>query len=97
MVKVLIYSSKEIYENASFEGRAEAHIVAYREDEHFYRIIKNRTSRYIPEKIVHFTLHREIEWAERDEWYREKESHYLAERYKTHPITTLMKNEPTDV
>jgi hypothetical protein len=97
MVKVLIYSSKEIYENAPFEGRAEAHIVAYREDEHHYRIIKNRTSRYIPEKIVHFTLHREIEWAERDEWNREKESHDLSERYKTHPITTLMKNEPTDV
>lgn len=30
-VKVLIYSSKEIYDNAGFEGRAEADLVAYRD------------------------------------------------------------------
>ena len=72
MVKVLIYSSKEIYDKTSFAGRAEAHLIAYREDEHHYRIVKNRTSRYISEKIVHFTLRREIEWAERDEWNRDK-------------------------
>ena len=92
MVKVLIYSSKEIYDKASFAGRAEAHLIAYREDEHHYRIVKNRTSRYIPEQIVHFTLRREIEWAERDEWNRDKESHELAEKYKTHPSIELMKN-----
>lgn len=97
MVKVLIYSSKEIYDKASFAGRAEAHLIAYREDASYYRIVKNRTSRYIPEKIVHYALRREIEWVERDEWNRDKESHGLAERYKTHPITILMKNEPTDV
>lgn len=30
-VKVLIYSSKEIYDNAGFEGRAEADLIAYRD------------------------------------------------------------------
>lgn len=30
-VKVLIYSSKEIYDSAGFEGRAEADLVAYRD------------------------------------------------------------------
>lgn len=69
MIKVLIYSSKEIYDKASFAGRAEAHIIAYREDEHHYRIVKNRTSRYIPEKIVHFTLRREIEVGAPAEWH----------------------------
>jgi hypothetical protein len=92
MIKVLIYSSREIYDKASFAGRAEAHLIAYREDEHHYRIVKNRTSRYIPEKVVHFTLRREIEWAERDEWKRDKEAHELAEKYKSHPNIELMKH-----
>lgn len=30
-VKVLIYSSKEIYDSAGFDGRAEADLVAYRD------------------------------------------------------------------
>jgi ethanolamine ammonia-lyase large subunit len=92
MTKVLIYSSKEIYDKASFAGRAEAHLIAYREDEHYYRIVKNRTSQYMYEKVVHWQLGRFIEWAERDDWQRDKEAHERAEQYKTHPVIELMKN-----
>ena len=42
-------------------------------------------------------MSRQIMWAERNEWDRELESHKLKESYRNHPITTLMKNEPTDV
>lgn len=42
MVKVLIYSSKSIYDSAGFEGRSEADIVAYRVDERNYRVLKNK-------------------------------------------------------
>jgi hypothetical protein len=70
MVKVLIYSSKEIYDSAPFAGRAEAQIVAYREGD-FYHIMKNRTSQYMGDKLIYFKLNRLIEWAERDEWNRE--------------------------
>jgi hypothetical protein len=92
MVKVLIYSSKEIYDKASFEGRAEAHLIAYR-DGLSYHIMKNRTSQHIGEKVADFTLSRIIEWAERDEWHQEMDSFKLKESYRNHPITTLMKNE----
>lgn len=92
MIKVLIYSSKKIYDNAPFCGRAEAHIIGYREDDH-YVILKNRTSQYIPEKVLHFTLGRIIEWAERDEWQNELERLKLKESYVDHPVITLMKNE----
>jgi hypothetical protein len=44
MVKVLIYSSKEIYDTASYEGRAEADIIAYSIDEYFYQLVKNERS-----------------------------------------------------
>jgi hypothetical protein len=91
MIKVIIYSSKEIYDKASYAGRAEAHIIAYRDGD-FYHIMKNRTSRYLAQKVVHFNLQREIEWAERDEWQRDKKSHELAERYREHPVIELMKN-----
>lgn len=90
MVKVLIYSSKEIYDKASFAGRAEAHIIAYHEGD-FYHIMKNRTSQYIGDKISKFKLRYAIEWAERDEWKRDKESHETAERYKNSHLE-LMKN-----
>lgn len=92
MVKVLIYSSKEIYDKAPFEGRAEADFIAYREGLN-YAVVKNRTSQYTSDKVVHFTLKRILEWAERDEWKRDLESHKLKESYKDHPYTTLMKNE----
>ena len=42
MVKVLIYSSKEIYETAPFEGRAEADLIAYAKDEFSYEVLKNK-------------------------------------------------------
>lgn len=98
MVKVLIYSSKEIYEKASYTGRAEAHLIAYREDEYYYRIMKNRTSQFVSsEKVVYSILKRIIELAERDEWKHDLKNFNLKESYRNHPFTTLMKNEPADV
>lgn len=96
MIKVLIYSSKEIYEKSSFEGRAEADLIAYREDEE-YVILKNRTQRYFSERVPAPFLGKQIMWAEKDGWEREMKSYELKESYRNHPITTLMKNEPTDV
>ena len=96
MVKVLIYSSKEIYDNASFEGRAEAHLIAYREGDE-YVILKNKTKRYIGQRVPVPFLSKEIMWAEKNEWELEMKSYELKESYRNHPITTLMKNEPADV
>jgi len=93
MAKVLIYGSKEIYDNAPFDGRAEADVIAYRQNE-VYVILKNRTSQYMAKEVVHFTMNRILEWVERDEWKRDLASHKLSESYKDHPYTTLMKNEP---
>jgi len=93
MVKALIYGSKELYDNSSFEGRAEADVIAYRQNE-VYVIMKNRTSQYMAKEVVHFTMKRILEWVERDEWRRDMDSHKLKEGYKDHPYTTLMKNEP---
>lgn len=96
MVKVLIYSSKEIYDNASFEGRAEASIIAYR-DGMEYVIMKNRCEDVLfslrGNRVPDFTLKSHIERVERAEWQRDKDSHKLAERYKTHPGIELMKND----
>lgn len=47
MVKVIIYSSKEIYDKASYEGRAESDLVAYRKEDGCYQITKNRTGSYL--------------------------------------------------
>ncbi len=96
MVKVLIYSSKEIYDNAPFEGRAEADIIAYSDFEYFpiYRIMKNRTSEYLGDKVLKDRMERILEWAERSEWQRDMNSHRLKESYRNHPYTELMKNEP---
>lgn len=44
MVKVLVYSSKEIFDNSSYQGRAEADIIAYAEKDG-YIIVKDRTKR----------------------------------------------------
>jgi hypothetical protein len=89
MVKVLIYSSKEIYDNAPYEGRAEAHIIAYRERYH-YVIIKNRTKQYMPDKVADFTLERTIQWAERDDWEHDRISYEMKERYKNHEIIEVL-------
>jgi len=71
MVKVLIYSSKKIYDNATYEGRAEADLVAYRRDDGCYEITKNRVSRYLGKYITPTSLELEILGAERAEFYRE--------------------------
>jgi hypothetical protein len=96
MVKVLIYSSKEIYDKASYEGRAEAHVVAYRDADE-YVIMKNRTSQYLGDVVSKYRMSYILNIAEIDEWLRDKESHKLKESYKDHPYTTLMKNEPIQV
>lgn len=92
MVKVLIYGSKEIYDNAPFEGRAEANVIAYREGPE-YVIVKNRTSHYMTDKVPCFSMTRILNWIERDEWNHDHEKQKLQESYKDHPYTTLMKNE----
>lgn len=96
MVKVLIYSSKEIYEKSSFEGRAEAHLIAYRDGDE-YVILKNKTRQYMSDRVPVPFLSKQIMWAEKDELEREMKSYELKESYRNHPFTTLMKNEPADV
>ena len=72
MVKVLIYSSKAIYDAAGFEGRAEADIVAYRKDDgHFYKVLKNRTKYYMGEYTTYQTMSLDIRLIERDEFETE--------------------------
>ena len=91
MVKVLIYSSKEIYDTATYEGRAEAHFVAYQENG-WYQIVKNRTGRYLGPYIRFYVLERELDCMERDEFARELKNYKLAQSYKDHPNVELMKN-----
>lgn len=73
MVKVLIYSSKEIYNNSSYEGRAEADIVAYRDAEDNYCVMKDRTGRIGLKKIYGGpnSLKLYVRQIENDEWNRE--------------------------
>jgi len=68
MVKVLIYSSKEIYDKAPYEGRAEADIVAYRKDDDYtYKVIKNRTKYYMGEYMTYKLLALDIRLIEQEE------------------------------
>ncbi len=94
MVKVLIYSSKEIYDAAPFEGRAEADIVAYRKDDcyHCYQIVKNRTKHYMGTYTTFHGLQQQLKWIERDEWDQELKNYQLAQRYVGHPNIELSKN-----
>lgn len=92
MVKVLIYSSKEIYDTASYEGRAEADFVAYRKDDGYYEITKNRTGRYFGNYCSHLGIEQELKWMERDEFDRELKNYQLSQSYKRHPNIELMKN-----
>lgn len=78
MVKVLIYSSKEIYDNASYEGRAESDLVAYRKEDGCYQIVKNRTGRYLGPYTSFHGLQLELKWMERDELDREFDKHRFA-------------------
>lgn len=91
MVKVLIYSSKEIYDNAPYEGRAEADIIAYRKHD-YYEIVKNRTEHFMGSYTSYHCIARVIKWAERDEFDRDLKNYQLAERYKDHPSIELSKN-----
>ena len=92
MVKVLIYSSKEIYDTASFEGRAESDFVAYRRDDGYYEITKNRTGRYFGNYCLPHSLEQQFKWMERDELDRELKNYQLAQRYVGHPNIELSKN-----
>lgn len=80
MVKVLIYSSKEIYDNASYEGRAESDLVAYRRDDGFYEITKNRTGNYLYQQATRGALISELRIIENREWQQELKNH----KYKDH-------------
>ena len=93
MVTVLIYSSKEIFDNAPFEGRAEADIVAYRkDDDYLYQIVKNRTGRYFGNYMSYKNLQLELKWIEHDEFDNELKNYQLAQRYVDHPNIELSKN-----
>ena len=97
MVKVLIYSSKDIYDRSSYAGRAEAHVIAYR-DVNEYVIVKNRTLQGIEvgSRISTYRLSAMLDGAERDEWRRDRESHELKARFKNHPYIELSKNDVVD-
>lgn len=83
MVKVLIYSSKEIYDNATWEGRAEAHIIAYRRDESFYEVVKNRTMHYMSRNYTTYrTLALDIQLIEQAELEKELKDYQTAQHKK---------------
>ena len=71
MFKVLIYSSKEIYDKASYVGRAESDVVAYLKDDGYFQVVKNRTGRYMGSHTTYHGLQLELKWIERDEFDRE--------------------------
>jgi hypothetical protein len=75
MVKVLIYSSKELFDKSSYEGRAEAHVITYRcEDE--YVVVKNRTSEYFSgNRVPAYTMDRILRKIELREWESENKSY----------------------
>lgn len=70
MVKVLIYSSKQIYDTVSYEGRAEADFIAYRDDQE-YVVLKNKTNQYVGDRIYCDRLGSLLRMAERDEHKKE--------------------------
>ena len=98
MVKVLIYSSKEIYDNSSYEGRAEADVIAYATRNDYgsskeYKVVKDRTGKVGLRTIFADQFQRHyIRWIENDEWNREVEAIELQAKYKDHPLMELSKN-----
>ena len=68
MVKVLVYSSKEIYDNAPYEGRAEADIVAFRRDENYLTVVKNKTKYYMGSYTTARMMGLDLAMIEREEW-----------------------------
>ena len=80
MVKVLIYSSKEIYDAASYEGRAEADIVAYRkDDDYLYEVVKNRTKYYMGNYVTYKNLALDIRLIEQSECEEEFNDYRFAQ------------------
>ena len=85
MVKVLIYSSKELFENSSYEGRAEADFIAWNTgtgtlEDPFYTVVKNRKPSIWVEGLESVFLHRiqyHIERVEQDEWRQDMKKHKL--------------------
>lgn len=71
MVKVLIYSSKELFDKSSYEGRAEAHIIAYKKDDGYYQIIKNRTKWSMGSYTTYDGMKSAIRFLEEGEWRKE--------------------------
>ena len=92
MVKVLIYGSKDIYDNASYKGRAESDIVAYRKDDGYYEVVKNRSNHYMGIYTSYQSLKTIIGWIEREEFDRELKNYQLAQQYVDHPNIELSKN-----
>ena len=77
-MKVLIYSSKELFDNSSYEGRAEAHIIAYKKDDGYYKVVKNRTTYPMGEYTTNVSIAIAAEKAENLEYEREKASYESA-------------------
>lgn len=72
-MKVLIYSSKELFDNSSYEGRAEAHIIAYKKDDSsYYNVVKNRTTYPMGKYTTNKGIALVIRLAENLEYEREK-------------------------
>lgn len=78
MVKVLIYSSKEIYDAATYVGRAEADIIAY-SFEDGYTVVKDRTKRIgLRHLYGKDSIRTYINWVEEDEWKAEMQKHRVS-------------------
>jgi hypothetical protein len=67
MVKVLIYSSKHIYDTSSYEGRAEADIIAYSLDDYYYEVVKVKYPNYYVWGTGKFIKHFVKHWIEERE------------------------------
>ena len=100
-MKVLIYSSKELCDNAGFEGRAEADLIAYRRGDGDYQVMKNRCPDYLPVSYDNIaslrTLRQFIDNVERKNFNRELESISLQRKYKNHGLIELSKNDLSSV
>ena len=88
MVKVLIYSSKEIYDAAPYEGRAEADIVAYRksDDDYYYQVVKNRTKYHMGSYTTFRSMQLELKWIENDEFDQELKNYKLSQKSQTNNV-----------
>lgn len=71
MIKVLIYSSKELFDKSSYEGRAEAHVIAYRRDDLHYEIVKNRTTWRMGSHMTYNSMQSAIRFLEDEEYRKE--------------------------